>query len=260
MCTFECVCVHVSTQPTSKATCRLHFLYFHCARLKARLTGNGHSGRRVRESEADKQLSDGLIAVWSHWSQARRGYYLTYSKQTITPLRQPTLAHNVSSNAPTASPCCFMPNSLILQTRPHLLIEFVVALTGRLWTATTVSVHDSDCVFHWKYFGRPVYFCPRRDARREKGPSVCLTFKMLSPHHSSKSYKAFGRVSRSKNRWVRLLKWIQNDSENMEILFFNKIILQVWCYRFWKSYTWKLHCSTLFSSFLPFIRPVSCWC
>lgn len=85
----------------------------------------------------------------------------------------------------------FVFNLFTLQMRhpPPLLIQSPVPLNRKLVNSS--SIPESNCLSRWKYFCLPVYFYLHYDARREKGPLVCLTLKMLPPHNFPKSNKAF---------------------------------------------------------------------
>lgn len=131
----------------------------------------------------------------THWNQAISGCYSDmsvscplYIKQTVKFVRLPTLSDHVLSNTPT--PCCFTPEFL-RPTNEGLPVTYRVChcfnrkLVNSPTGSTTETAYSTESIL-----GHQCIFV-RADAHKEKGPSVCLTFKMLSPNHFSKLHKTF---------------------------------------------------------------------
>lgn len=155
VCVRACLCnintLNMATQPTSKATCRLHFPCLQSTRLKARADGLwsclSSGWRRAMQTE-------GLIVVWSlkiPWSQAMWAYYLDMSITCPLHIKTTQTAHSTTSFVSKHTKILLF-YLKVTQTRARRwLIESVVALTGSLWR---------------------VQQCPRQ--------SLCIPFKVFS--------------------------------------------------------------------------------
>ena len=148
----------------------------------------------LEESEADKQLTDGLIAVWSlksHWSQDMLGYYSNTCQSCVhyilkTDNNMSQTAHSVASCVTTHQlPAVSTPTSslLTLQTR---LLELVVALAGSFWTVQQCP-QKSLCLPLRVFWATGVFLSTLWRTRRERPLSLFVTKTLSSSHQFSKS-------------------------------------------------------------------------